>query len=167
MCRSLTCICPEALLIQRLIPHQCYGWNRKFLQWCHMARQAIASDIHLRVISQEILTLAGRLLIWHFIQIYQGPMGYLKPATMELKSWIQYYLSQNDPTITQNPIQISISEPLQQSLYGAYFIMMTSSNGNSFRVTGHLCGEFTGHQWIPRTKASDAELWCFLLSVPQ
>ena len=39
---------------------------------------------------------------------------------------------------------------------------MTSSNGNIFRVTGHLCGEFTGHQWIPHTKASDAELWwCF------
>ena len=31
--------------------------------------------------------------------------------------------------------------------------MMTSSNGNIFRVTGHLCGEFTGHRWIPRTKA--------------
>ena len=24
--------------------------------------------------------------------------------------------------------------------------MMTSSNGNIFRVTGHLCGEFIGHQ---------------------
>ena len=43
-------------------------------------------------------------------------------------------------------------------------IMMTSSNGNIFRVTGHLCGEFTGDRWIPRTKASDAELWCFLWS---
>ena len=40
--------------------------------------------------------------------------------------------------------------------------MMTSSNGNIFHVTGHLCGEFTGHRWIPLTKASDAELWCFL-----
>ena len=27
---------------------------------------------------------------------------------------------------------------------------------NIFRVTGHLCGEFTGPRWIPRTKASDA-----------
>ena len=27
---------------------------------------------------------------------------------------------------------------------------MTSSNGNIFRVTGHLCGEFTGQRWIPR-----------------
>ena len=24
-----------------------------------------------------------------------------------------------------------------------------------------LCGEATGHRWIPCTKASDAELWCF------
>ena len=46
------------------------------------------------------------------------------------------------------------------------FIMMTSSNGNIFRVTGALCGEFTGHRWIPHTKASAAELWCFLLSAP-
>ena len=48
----------------------------------------------------------------------------------------------------------------------SYWIMITSSNGNIFRVTGHLCGEFTGHRWIPRTKASDAELWCFLWSAP-
>ena len=26
--------------------------------------------------------------------------------------------------------------------------MMTSSNGNIFRVTGHLCGEFTGPWWF-------------------
>ena len=24
-------------------------------------------------------------------------------------------------------------------------------------AAGHSCGEFTGHQWIPRTKASHAE----------
>ena len=44
-------------------------------------------------------------------------------------------------------------------------VMMTSSNGNVFRVSGHLCGEFTGNRWIPRTKASDAELWCFLFFI--
>ena len=27
--------------------------------------------------------------------------------------------------------------------------MMTSSNGKIFRVTGPLCGEFTGHRWVP------------------
>ena len=39
--------------------------------------------------------------------------------------------------------------------------MMTSANGSIFRVTGPLRGEFTGHQWIPPAKASDAELWFF------
>ena len=47
------------------------------------------------------------------------------------------------------------------------FFMMTSSNRNIFRVTGPLCGEFTGHRWIPRTTASDAELWWFFLSTPE
>ena len=45
--------------------------------------------------------------------------------------------------------------------------MMTSSNRNIFPVTGHLCGEFTGHRWIPLTKASDVELWCLLWSAPK
>ena len=35
--------------------------------------------------------------------------------------------------------------------------MMTSSNGNIFRVTDPLCGEFTGPGEF-HTKASDAEL---------
>ena len=30
--------------------------------------------------------------------------------------------------------------------------MMTSSNGNIFRVTGHLCGEFTGPGEFPTQK---------------
>ena len=44
--------------------------------------------------------------------------------------------------------------------------MMTSSNGNISRVTGPLCGEFTGHRWISLTKAGDAELLCFFWSTP-
>ena len=35
------------------------------------------------------------------------------------------------------------------------------------RVTGHLCGEFTGPRRIPHTKASDAKLWCFLWYAPE
>ena len=39
---------------------------------------------------------------------------------------------------------------------------MTPSNGNIFRVTGHLCGEFTGPRWIPRqwSGALMASLMC-------
>ena len=40
------------------------------------------------------------------------------------------------------------------------YVMMTSSNGNTFRVTGLLCGEFL-------TNTSDVELWCFLWSAPE
>ena len=48
--------------------------------------------------------------------------------------------------------------------------MMTSSNGNIFRVTGSLYGEFTGQGESPpppkkkkkNPKVSDAELWYFL-----
>ena len=45
-------------------------------------------------------------------------------------------------------------------------VIMTSSNGKIFCVTGPLWGEVTVHRWIPFTKASDAELWCFLWSAP-
>ena len=35
--------------------------------------------------------------------------------------------------------------------------MMTSWNGSISRVTGPLCGDFTGHRWIPRRNASGAD----------
>ena len=62
-------------------------------------------------------------------------------------------------SITVVGVYISWTNPLSD--------IMTSSNGNIFRVTGHLCGEFTGPRWIPHTKASDAELWCLLWSAPE
>ena len=41
--------------------------------------------------------------------------------------------------------------------------MMTSSNGNIFRVTGHLCGEFVGPMWIPPHKGQWRGAWMFSL----
>ena len=43
---------------------------------------------------------------------------------------------------------------------------VTSLNGNIFRITGPLCGEFTSCRWIPRMKASDAEVWYILWFAP-
>ena len=40
---------------------------------------------------------------------------------------------------------------------------MTSSNGNIFRVTGPLCREFTGHQWLPPHKGQWREAMMFSL----
>ena len=63
-------------------------------------------------------------------------------SLLVFKGWIKYIL-----------VQV-MTWPLTSSSEH----MMTSSNGSFFRVTGHLCGG------IPRTKASDAELWYFLWS---
>ena len=43
--------------------------------------------------------------------------------------------------------------------------MMTPSNGNIFRVTGHFLYESTGHRWIPLTKHDNplsVGIWCVL-----
>ena len=63
--------------------------------------------------------------------------------------WIQFVFVQNILSMDWNMPQLS---------------MVTSSNWNISRLTGPLCGEFIGDWWIPRTKASDAELWYFFLS---
>ena len=36
-----------------------------------------------------------------------------------------------------------------------------------FLIYWSVVREFTGHRWIPRTKASDADLWCFLWAAPE
>ena len=61
--------------------------------------------------------------------------------------------------------QILISGP--HLVHSVLIIRMTLSNGNIFRVTRPSCGEFTGHRWIPLTKASDAGHWCFPWSAPE
>ena len=68
------------------------------------------------------------------------------------------------PLVTCNGDSIKQAQSQHLNQLGPSFTM-TPSNGNIFRVTDLLCGEFTG-RWIPRTKASDAELWCFLWSAP-
>ena len=70
----------------------------------------------------------------------------------------------DNPTRTTS-LQVCVAGPRLQ--WQLLHCMMTSSNWNIFRVTGHLWGEFTGHRWIPLAKISDAALWCFLWSVPE
>ena len=59
------------------------------------------------------------------------------------------------PVQVEQPWGISVYTP--ETKHSAS--MMTSSYGIIFRVTGPVCGEFTGQRWIPLAKASDAELW--------
>ena len=59
-------------------------------------------------------------------------------------------------------VHIKIPLP-KRYIIGKQQTMMTSSNENISRVTGHLCGEFTGHRWIPCIKASDTGLLFFFV----
>ena len=95
----------------------------------------------------------------------------IHPAVLRDKHfdpWASPYGSGGQIPITLQNYKCEQSTELRNNPFSGFRdIMMTSSNGNIFRVTGPLRREFTGHRWIPRTKASDAELWRFLWSVPE
>ena len=101
------------------------------------------------------------------IQTFSSKKMHLKMASAK---WRPYCLGHNELMLLAGPISIlSITSDRSVSFSSLedINIMMTSSNGNIYRVTDPLCGEFTGHRWIRRTKASDAELWCILSSAPE
>ena len=62
------------------------------------------------------------------------------------------------------PAVICVETTKTASMVIIILIMMTLSNGRNFRVTGPLCGEFTGQRWIPLTEARDAGLLIFPLT---
>ena len=102
-------------------------------------------------------TLVLYYLRWKYLNFLPLFLVWAQPKGDDVTMWRR--LSLGEPI----PRRIPATKP-STAKQRAYSIMITSSNGNIFRVTGHLCGEFTGPRWIPRTKASDAELWCFLWS---
>ena len=78
-----------------------------------------------------------------------------------------YFIQNINIQITSGTAVLLVHQDIYSIIHEIWNIMMTSSNGNIFRVTGHLCGEFTGPRWIPHTMASDAELWWFLWSASE
>ena len=52
-----------------------------------------------------------------------------------------------NPTVGEQPMDYSVWIHIDLTLVS--YTMMTSSNGNIFRVTGPLCGEFTGPGEFP------------------
>ena len=91
-----------------------------------------------------------------------------KSTLMQVMAWCRqatsHYLSQCWPRsmtpygVTRPQwVKASASFVCNTVLYWT-LIMMTSSNGNIFHITSPLCGEFTSNQWIPLTKASNADV---------
>ena len=129
-----------------------------FPQLCSIHRRPLMN----RLVCDDRLTVICNTFIRtsHTLTIHQHQsfsLGYLTNA-----------ISGFDPIqkVTEVSLIIEIQPKMIELMLSSSHIMMTSSNGNIFRVTGPLYGEFTGHRWISRTKASDAELWCFLWFAP-
>ena len=81
---------------------------------------------------------------------------------------LQYACTGSDNDLNMNGIE---SHHLNQRLVSFLMstctgrppcVMITSSSDNIFNVTGPLRGEFTGHRWIPFTKASDGSFDVFV-----
>ena len=71
----------------------------------------------------------------------RGWSSYIHPYTPEIPHW-----HRSNHIISPVPVK--------------YMYMMRSSNWSIFRVSGG--GKSTSHWWIPLTKASEEELWCFI-----
>ena len=104
-----------------------------------------------------VLSIWWRLMARLIITVNPWYTDQISATTPLLMPWLPWWCGIKRRVIQSRP---AIVCPVKYTLN----YMMTSSNGSIFRATGPLCGEFTGPRWIPRTKASDAALWCFLWS---
>ena len=118
--------------------------------------------------SASIMTcLPGHSPMGHFHNTVQLRLGHGRAITVHIYQWDHSMVFKLQMSVevkvgkTLTAHYIDVTNYTRLKLY-----MMTSSNGNIFHITGLLCGEFTGHRWIPLTKASDTELWCCLWSAP-
>ena len=99
------------------------------------------------------------------IKLIAGECHSSSPTTIHywFRQWfgavIHSYIGYHGRNTPVNHLWITVYVLPDANIITTVLIMMMSSNGNIFRVTGPLCGEFTGHRWIPLTKASDAEIW--------
>ena len=74
--------------------------------------------------------------------------------------------------IHRGPVNSSHKWPVTRKMFPFDDVIMWCTREDvtkwkQFCVTVPLWGESTGHWLIPLTKASDAELWCFLCSSPE
>ena len=124
---------------------------------------AILEEIH----QSSITNICFEITYLKFIKIYQKADHLDSPMCDAI-----LFLHDNEWKVPQFSWYIPKIEAKQSDIERGWslwiwVIMMTSSNGSIFHVTGPLWGESTSHQWIPFTNASDAELWCFRWSPPE
>ena len=134
--------------------HFSSNWRWNSLWFCNSSGLSVAKPITKPILSYFCLSfLVSQSFRWYYDQILKG-----------------VHLSNISGRLSLILGDISYSSFITSIYFKKHAsngCMMTSSKGNIFRVTGHLCGEFTGHRWIPHRKASNTELWWFLWSAPE
>ena len=123
-------------------------WRTKDIKSLPKPMTSQVTDAHVFIKSVNDTETFFTLLI--FERVNEGPVMWSPDVSLALARTSCWTKSRVDDYLRCYSVQM-------KSLH-----MMMSSNGNIFRVTGPL----GGLRWIPRTKASDAELWCFLWFAP-
>ena len=148
--------CPNMLILRNLDTDWLVIWNSIVLMLRPFEYCAHMTEEH----SIYTLILRPRQKSRHFAHNFANDFNYF---FLKYENYFSIQISVD--LLTNCPVERSQHWFKQLSgieqVTGQYLNMMTSSYGSIFRVTGHLCGEFTGPRWIPCTKARDAELWCF------
>ena len=73
----------------------------------------------------------------------------LSPAPKAMLSQALFRIVMHHSDTTHEHHDVSNHWRICYRSYSLFRLMMTSSNGNIFRVTGHVCGEFTGPGEFP------------------
>ena len=117
------------------------------------------SSLEIRRLHQNVIPNEWSIkgVFWHIIDgtaVFNWPIHH---NTVKIYQKLDYvnHLRETSQILASFFIEFPLITRIELHESGSRMFMMTSSNGNIFRVTGHLC------RWIPRTKASDASFDVF------
>ena len=175
VCSGLPCVKSAVVRQLRVMSHELHGMsnpqqlNWLFKKWFKFVTKKTSKLLIIG--SQRARNMKNVSMSWCYID------GLVQERHKSIANALELYLSCTNPSIWL----LSSSEATLQNmgkwvtlihrklkynqnkqitniyiLYEIYFCItqtiMTSSNGNIFRITGPLWGEFTGHWWIPPHK---------------
>ena len=135
----------QALIISAyIITYGMYSWDRSI---CFSVKAPINNGLTL---SEELCYIIPHIakceVCFCHIVVWQRGTSYVLNAHLAIpgpgvnREWLFKI---------RKSVNLSIVKQQWAICFDAWQYMMTSSNGNIFRVTGHLCGEFTGPRvWI-------------------
>ena len=116
----------------------CHKWDNKKVTYCWN------NNNKNNCIQVQRVSLAAALHISCLLYMFHNPEYYIVfGQQVDISLLLTTWLNHHSRMLTQVCAIVLVD-----------VTMMTSSNGIIFRVTGPLCGEFTGQRWIPHSPVS-------------